>query len=372
MAAFFLKKDPFEKTLAIDIGTASLVGALSRRRRVSAEAPEVLKVFRYPLDVLGRDSTRFYTAKLTKLFEEAHGAEHSIDRIRLVFSSPLFLEKVVQKRFVRPRPHAAITGDELKESVLAAEDLAAGAGENMVVASRAVRSINVNGYPVAHAEGYKGKFLDIEMECLFINSFFGKFIAEIRDTFFPKSELSYHADSAVTIGGIEHMFAEPRPLVVVDVGGEVTAACVSKDHGREHGEPVPFGVRTLERRIAGFLQLERSDAEAVLRKFSAGTLDPAMQRRVERVIASAMEDWWAVTKKSLEPMKITTPRLVAITGGGADITLFPRVLASGWRQLYGYEITPEVLKAEALREYFISMGSLGGGGDFMLASLLLA
>jgi len=370
MAGFFFKKDSFENTLAIDMGTASISGAISRRNHNGGK-PEVLKVFRYPIDVLKKDSTRTYTSRLAKMFDEAHKVSHTINRIAIGFSSPLFLEKTVQKRFVRAHPGSVITASEVAVCFREAEELLRDASTAVVV-ERMVRRIAVNGYPVARAEGYKGNFLDIELECMLINSFFAEFIADTKEKFFPRSLLAYYSDSAAIAFGAGHMFSKPYPLVAIDAGGEVTAVFTATDRGRTYAQPVPFGVRTLNRRVSAFLKLDSADAEALVRKLSAGTLDPAIQRRLEKVAASAMEDWWNLLRKSLKELDIaTSPTVVAMTGGGADVALFPRTLASGWRQVYEYEITPSILRAEELKEHFASLGVLAGGGDFMLASLLL-
>ena len=157
-----------------------------------------------------------------------------------------------------------------------------------------------------------------------------------------------------------------EPVLVADIGGEVTGIFLADRNAIQYAGASAFGIKTLVRRIAASLKMDSADVGALLNKYTAGALDKAPQEQLERVLAPALLDWWNGVKGVIKSTK-----KIIISGGGADFALFQDFLKNNFKKEYNLDADFQLLRAEAFRDVIYPAGSLAGGGDVILAALIL-
>ncbi len=371
-----------EKIVALDLGTASLSAVLATTHRSGGPKnmnpkPEVMNVLRYPFNLAEQDMHRVFATSLIRLFHDLYRLDRHIDSFLVGFSAPLFLEKKIQKKILRKYPDAPITKDEFRAILNSIqEESIFKNGDALALVSSHFINTSINGYKISgDIVGYKGKILEIEAEATLVSKFLKSSINDAKEKFFPKSTITYFSDPRLIIRAL----LEKEPLLnsalIVDVGGEITSLFLANSQGALRGEHVSFGVRTLERRVSAFLSLKSDsaikEAEAILRKLTLGTLDPVIQRKIEKIILSSLGDWWKGVHAEIERRGILIPEKVIVTGGGADFSIFLETLRTGFRNTYKIDSEVHALTARNFKDYFLFSGALVGGSDLVLTSLLL-
>ena len=177
-----------------------------------------------------------------------------------------------------------------------------------------------------------------------------------------RSRVLWHALRAT-----ENLF---EPALVIDIGGEISSLFLIDFEGNiEHYAAMPFGIRTLERRIATFSKMTFDDAEAVLKKYTIETLDEVLRLKVSKILDIASKDWWMLFKDTLKEEKI--PKKIILTGGGAGFSIFNETIKLNFKRFYDMDADIHVLKADAFKDFVSPENVISGGGDVTLASLLL-
>ena len=279
---FGITRNFAHEVIAIDVGTASLSAALAKKGLSSSI--EVVSVLRYGMDFFasreGFDHQRraLYLLKthIAQLMSDAHKALPGAKAIEISVSEPFFQQYRICKDFQRERPHDRIRRSELDEITAklagdAVRDLSIHSQSLRVVRS-AMQKVRINGYELKDPIGYRGADLDIEFEVLLISGAFYEYLEEFRMRWFPRVALHYHSDPEM----LEHaLFASSSiqpPALLLDIGGEVTSiAIILEKKARVLCDPVFFGVRTLERRIAEVVRCDSAHAESLLRRYVAQT-----------------------------------------------------------------------------------------------------
>lgn len=363
--------------LAIDLGTASISAAVVLR----SEKAEILKVFRYPIDlfgyqVAGQSAQLPHVLKegFLKLFKEAWGVSRHLDAVVIGLSDPFFLDAKTRKKIVRPNHAAVITAEEVNVLVKTLESEAALKEQNLAIVGREILNTKINGYEVESANGYKGISLETEIIFTSISATLKEYIESAKEKFFPKSLIYYYSDASVfrkVLKATENFF-EPR--LIVDIGGEVTGIFLADAFMIQHFGASAFGIRTLARRVTASLKMDAAETDSLLKKYTAGTLDDAISAKISRTIALALTDWWSALQNILKQFAETaTVRKMALSGGGADFPAFAQFLKESFKKDFKTDIDIRILRAEAFKDFLAatSQNLLSGGGDIVLVSLTI-
>ncbi|MDO8523440.1 MAG: hypothetical protein Q7S12_04150, partial [bacterium] len=387
MFGLFGKQAKKLRILAVDVGTVSISAALAEKTLPSGKY-EIKKVLRYFFQLIdisskGKDRNeqimKMFLGGFNKLFADTFKLEPGVDEILISFSDPFFLEKKIARSVSRKHPQNPITHEEIAKLLKEMETEANEGSMDLSLAGKEMISLRVNGYSVDNAAGYKGSTLEASGLFTLISKFLKEYVENAKEKFFPRSKINYYSDIRVlwqVLKSTENLF---ESAVVIDIGGEMTSLFfVGAGSGAgnktflsdaiEHGKSFAFGVRTLERRLAAFLNTDFLEAEAVFKKYTAQTLDEAMRVKVSKILDSAMEDWWSSLKVSLVDFK---GKNILITGGGADCEVFSDAVKLNFKKYYDLDASVHILQAEAFKDYFLSPDMLKGGSDVVLASLML-
>ncbi|MDP3934645.1 MAG: hypothetical protein Q8Q46_00240 [Candidatus Giovannonibacteria bacterium] len=372
--------------LAIDLGTASISAVVAVRyekggTKSIAGPCEILKVLRYPIDLFGYQASGDeqklpYILKdvFLKMFRDTYAASHHIDVVLIALSDPFFLDKKARKTIERANPDKIISESEIGNMIKSIGTDAA--TKNLFAVGQEVLSVKINGYNIENAAGYKGRALEAKMIFTLISKNLRDYIESAKEKFFPKAATRYYSDSRALWRLLKATENFAEPALVADIGGEVTGIFWADKNNIEHAGASAFGIRTLSRRIAASLRIDQKDTEAVLRKYTLGTLDETLRMKLERALSPALADWWAslknILKNTFTPASAgVIPKKIIVSGGGADFALFSGFLKDSFKKDFGADIEPQVLRTEAFQDMIYPSGLLSGGGDIILAALIL-
>lgn len=375
-----------QEIIAIDIGTASVSAVLARTNPNGIV--EIVSILRYPYDLLGdfvhsdKQKKVFYMLQgaITKAFADMRQKSSSVNSIRISFADPFFEERELETVITRHDAKKSITEDEINSALKdtggwnvlnAPHD--SGTQTTLVNLMREVSGLKVNGYPVKEAVGCRGSTLEIRIHELSISSVLKDCIVEQKEKFYPNSRIEYYSDPSILKRAIFAKKPEQMPILVVDIGGEVTTLFVLRDFTTiQKCSPLFFGVRTLERRIATFLRIDRSHAESTVRQYSDEMLDDSVKNKIEPIIRSFLVDWYTNLRLSLKNAAVGTGiAQVLVVGSGKEINSFIEHLASKIKEFSHEELNMKVIPFFVNTDMFLPPKSLSEGGDTILASLLL-
>lgn len=376
----FWHKKGVTHILAIDLGTASISAAVAER----GEKTAVLKVLRYPIDLFGYQvSGEAQRAQLPhilkdgflKIFKDAFAVSRHLDVVAVGLSDPFFLDKKTLKKITRPNPMHAIGAEEMNIFAKALEGEVG--APSLAIISREILNTKVNGYEVENAAGFKGKTLETEIVFTLVSSALKEYMESAREKFFPKSSIYYYSDAAIFRKALKAAENLSEPNLVVDVGGEVTGVFWADAWTIQHCGASAFGIRTLSRRVAASLKTDALQTDSLLRKYTSGTLDEAIQAKISRVVALSLADWWMALENVLKQCgEGAVIKKMVLSGGGAEFQAFAQVLKDGFKKDFNSEIDIRILRAEAFKDFLASapaapVNFLTGGGDLILTSLAI-
>ena len=380
---FFGHKKNVSHVLAVDIGTASISAVLAAAY-LKENKREILRIFRYQVNLVAYSNTKesgdrtshLLKEKLLKAFAEASAALREIsfghiDLLLVSFSDPFFLDEKIEKKVFRANLQAPINQTEINYILKSLEEDAKHSHGSLAAASSEALAYLVNGYEVTSPIGYKAKSLEVFAALTLITPILKEYIESAKNKFFPECSVKYFSDARVLWNALRLTDNLSEPLLFLDIGGEVTGVFLASSAGIEHIGAATFGIRTLERRISASFGMDHLDAEAMLKMYTAGTLDDPKKDKIEKIISSALTDWWSEIHKALLRLGIKgLPKKAMVSGGGADFSVFPVFIKENMK-----ETDIIILKSEAFKDFFYpsssNQGSLLGGGDVILSALLL-
>lgn len=383
---FIPQKNKPQEIVAIDIGTASVFAVLARTHPNGIV--EIVSVLQYPFDLLGdfvhsdKQKKIFYMLRssIAKAFADAHHISRSVHHIRISFADPFFEEHELETIINRRDSKKPIMEDEinlaLKDTkgwnILNAPNDSA-AQTTLTNVMRAISQFKVNGYPVEEAIGCRGSTLEIRIHELSISSILKDYIADQKEKFYPDSHIQYYSDPSILRRAVFAQKSEPMPILVVDIGGEVTTLFILKDlTATKKCSPIFFGVRTLERRIATFLRIDRLHAESIIRQYADEILDDNVKNKIKPIINAFLVDWYASLRASLKNGEAGRGiSQVLVAGSGKEILSFIEYLAFHIKEFSREESDIKITPFSVKTDMFLPPKSLSEGGDVILASLLL-
>ncbi len=367
-----------DKIMAIDLGTASISAAIAARPAHDhiVEKPQVIKVLRYPFNLGEPNPNSIFINSLNSLYKDAHGISKEINTIIISFSSPLLFESDISKKIVRKNPSSPISKEEYKNLLDSFKEEARPPEQKyLTLANTNFLNILINGYKVPGSIlGYTGKVLELTAKAIFISKFLKEHLDENKEKFFPRSLVSCFSNSNAILQVVSAK-ENSNSALVFDIGGETTSLYAIDPGMALKSSDLPFGVRTLERRVAAFLsgqnQATISDSESLLRKFTSGILDSSLENRIERILTSALDEWWGIAAREIGLFELPAIfKKIFVTGGGADFSVFSEAIKKGFKKNYNIDADIGILSADLFKDDFISGGLLAGGSDLVLASLL--
>ena len=374
--------------IAMDIGTASVSVACAR---VSGHGTiEVIAVFRYPFDLM-RNTTRsdgqrrmIYMMKtsLAKAFADARNKCVDADDIRISFADPFFEERDMKKTITRKDPKQTITKDEinaalrdtsgweLRDTLGDANELRF---EDLAMIAQEVSAYHVNGYPVTDAAGYRGQTIEVFVRELFVSGALKLNVEEQKEKYYPGIPIRYYSDPRMLSRTLSADTKTSYPALIIDIGGETTALFeASEARAIRRADPVFFGLRTLERRLATFLKLDVAHAEAIVRQYVSGALDDTMKKKVDPILQTLLVDWSAALRRSLQRAGIRK-RLdrILVVGSGRDVPAFGEYINTHMQDMFDERSAHPAQAFTADTSAMLPPGALSQGGDIILTSLIL-
>lgn len=331
MRGLLKSKNEIRNVLALDIGTGSVSAAVAELE--NGKKPRVLGVFRYHYDALAENKSRVLINSISKAFIHAHKLKKNISSIRIGFSSPFFAEQSIKVESNRKNAHLPVTADEVNSVILSAKTQLP---KNLEAVSCDVESSKIDGYEVSDPYEYSGEVLTIEAKIFSISKFLKNKFDELKENFFPQSDISYISDENALSMLAQTLFPKKKPAVL-DIGAEVSVM---------NSQTLPFGVRALQRKIASFFKFGLLDAENMLRKLTYGTLDYARERAVNKIMQDSVSEF----------LGQINGLPVYVSGAGADFNFIKNAVP---------------LSPLAFKERFSSLGGLEGGKDAVLTALIL-
>lgn len=368
------------EVIAIDVGTASLSMALSKKG--SSGNIEVVSVLRYPIDLFTSREEFDHRHRIPYLIKkniahgmaDAHKVLSGATAIVVSVSEPFFQQHRIRKIIARKRSDDRVSRTEIDTMT---ENFSADAvtdtkklSQLLRVVRSSIRRAWINGYELIDPVGYRGEELEIELEVLLISAALCDYMEEFRSTWFPRATIQYYTDPEMLGRILFESFSLLFPALLLDIGGEVTSITVVSD--KETHAPcnlVFWGVRTIERRIAELLRCDMAHAESFLRRYVSQTLDIREISRIEPLLQSVANDWLSLVAQSFHQTHAGALHSIFIAGQGRDISLF--------RHTIEQRITDFSSSPVELRELVVSPDRLlppkilSSGGDNVLASLLL-
>lgn len=339
------------KVLAIDVGTASVSAAVAEKSHKGKFF--VCDVLKYPYDASDSNASRALLKNLEKIFSESLRLHSGIQKVFVGFSSPLCLEKTISTEFVRPNPELLILEPELE---MAIENLKSQIKGEMLSITHDIIETKINGYAVSNPLGHKGEAIEIKANLLLLSPSFKNYLEELKDKFFPASEFNFFSDSLILKEAVSKFFSPKEEFLILDIGGEVS---VFGDF------TFPFGLRTIERKMASFLNISNDASQSFLKRFSSGYLDYPSERMINKVLEFSAE---ALRNMLIEPLdKLGSQHSftkIFLTGAGANFSQFFKI--------FGENSSAEVktLEAQNFDNVFLKRYPLSGGEDAVLAALI--
>ncbi|MEK7560205.1 MAG: hypothetical protein AAB522_02810 [Patescibacteria group bacterium] len=337
------------KVLAIDVGTASVSAAIAEQNKESKFV--ICDVLRCKYDAADANASKALLINLEKIFSECSRSHCNIDKIQIGLSAPLCLQKTVSTETLRQNPNFPISKPELFQAI---EILKNQFSQNQSAACDILET-KIDGYTVLDPLGHKGRDLKIKANLLLISPSFKTFLKEMKDKFFPASEFKIFSDSFIVKQAVLKFLSPKNDFLILDVGGEVSTI----------GDfTLPFGLRTIERRMTSFLNISCDTAQSFLRRFSSGSLDYSKERVLDKILNFSAEVLRDTLKERLNQIHFGGTKELFLTGAGANFSQFLKISEKS------SIAEVKALKAQSFGNSFLNLGPLSGGEDTVLAALI--
>jgi len=298
-----MQKNKSNTTLLIDIGTASVGGALFS---ISAgHAPRLCKVLRVPIGngtETSRDTLLEYTEAAMKKLMEAYARE-MVHRVHIVVSSPWHETHIRTITSSTERP-APVSEKNILRAVSRYQNEKPPLEGNNDIEAVAMR-IQVNGYGTALKEHVAGTHLDINFYESEMNDAIQKRFSAPIESAFPHSSIAFNTFPLVSMIALRTILPENN-FVVLDIAGEMTELSIVHEDGIRHLASFPIGFFTLARAIASRKDAV-GDALSRLALLARGELSEEENARVTAAFEKAFLPWREAFENALRSASEHSP-----------------------------------------------------------------
>ncbi len=245
-------------------------------------------------------------------------------------------------RYLREKPVAKITYEELKEiiakvqrraferarSVLAFET---GLSEIEVrLVNAAVVDVRIDGYKVTNPLGFQGKEVVVGV----FNAFAPIVHLGALQTIASSLELDLLAIAAepyAVARAVSEEKATDFSVITMDIGGGTTDVAVVSQGGVAGTKMFALGGRAFTKRLAQVFGVSFEEAEELKLKYSRGELAELRQKKVAEVLAVDCDVWFSGVELTLEELQTTSklellPSRILLCGGGSSLPEIAGVL----------------------------------------------
>lgn len=376
--ALFFKE--FKKTHigVLDISTSAVSGALAmRHEQETAEAYHITKIFKRPVSFAGKhfENERIIPYMLRdgilKIFKDMHSASNHLDIIIINFSDPFFFDLKLDKKTYRQDSKIKISKEEMMLILKNLENEATKYSNSLVVAGYDILGSKINGYDIAFPEGYEGKSLEIAAMFTLLNPTFQKIIEDVKDKFFPRAKIKYISDSRLMWYVSKKTKTIDAATIILSVDGDATGIYLISVDDIQHIGLLPFGLKTLVRRVAAFLKIDIDNAESRIAQYCVDTLEAGLKEKLEKNIKLAMEDWQLEINAVFKNLRESGyPAEILVAGRENSAKIFLSFFRDNFKTNTGLAAEIKYFSAQSLTDFFDTTSSIAQNNAILMASLL--
>ena len=317
--------DKGELVLVFDIGSASVGGALFRKRK--SGIPQIVKTFREPIILeknIDIDQFLLSTAKsldiiVNKIYKTGVGAPSGIF---CFLSSPWHVSetRVISLKKNTPFMFTTKLADDLiKKEISLFED------EHLVEyahADNAVRSIELkniktmlNGYETPKPLDQKTKELEMT---IFISISPEQVLKKIEETImrhFHFEAIKFSSFVMASFAVVRDMYIHEDGFLLIDIGGEVTDISMIKKNALRGSISFPLGCNFIVRGIASALSSSPSEAKSLISLSKDGHAAESVVKKLEPALTKLKAEWLDKFQESLSNLSndISIPATIYLT-----------------------------------------------------------
>lgn len=295
------KKPSGHQTLLVDIGSASVGGALLTEHKTGV--PELSHVKRVPIGTGSEEGKAtlpeaMKTALATLLKEYAPLMKRGT--VRVVLAAPWHHAKIrtIQSSTEKPIQVSLHTIERLVEKYKNEAPPEAGRADLEAVAVQ----VRVNGYPTSVTRAVEGMSVKVNLYESELDTAVKTAIGETIARELPGVSASYHsfpmiAGTALRVASVENNFT------FADVGGEITDLGIVHADGIHFLASFPVGWQTIARDMPG----GAGEALTRLALYARGELSPEEQATTEAAFAKSFKPWMTACEDALKEASEQVP-----------------------------------------------------------------
>lgn len=286
--------------LILDIQSSSVRGSLVAGKEIilelGIEIPHRVTRSSKSLTENTLEAVRFIVEGILKEFI-LRGESYKISAVHCVVSSPWLISQaqVVSTTFRKNTKITAKLVNSMLENKEAKPTLhitkeAHRTGELKVI-ERKVFSVLLNGYPVANWAGKSAKTLDVSFVVSSASTQFISQLGEICNQVVPAGKVKFHSSLVLHYVSSTNLVPEASAHVCVHIHNEMTDMISINKTGNIFFASYPVGLRTITRRIATVMGVEKHTAESMLALYADMHIDTTHGRNSGVIVEKVLRSW---------------------------------------------------------------------------------
>ncbi len=382
---FFWRKEKRNLGLALDIGTEFVKALIFEVKGGKVEVIGVGRKRQHLGDMQGgmvRNIQGVIQTSEQAIEEAEKEAQAKADKAILGIAGELVKGLVTVVHYERADPEKEITFKELAKIIQRVQEeafeearktLAEETGYPSIevkLVNSAITEVKIDGYKVTNPLGFKGKKMEVGIFNAFAPLVHYGALQTIAD------ELGLDLLSvAVEPFAVAKAFAEEGDYsaIFVDVGGGTTDVAVVRKGGIEGTKMFALGGRAFSNRLATEFSLSFSEAEKLKLRYSAGTLEPALKKKVKKALKEDVQVWAEGLNLALAEFgEELLPSKLYLCGGGSLLPEIEKVLTkTNWYKGLPFSRRPKVefLRLKGITSLLDRTGRMSAPEDITPASL---
>ncbi|MEK7643561.1 MAG: cell division protein FtsA [Patescibacteria group bacterium] len=232
----------------------------------------------------------------------------------------------------------------------------------------------LNGYPIERPIGRASEQVEL----------FVRFSATSQELYTRLTEILKATNAAASINFssfpvsswflVRNTLPYDRPLLLVDIGGEITEVTFIHDGMIIDVQTLPFGVLNILLRIAELEQMDIEHAFSLLKSYTDGSLADDAKKRVHDIIRRELKTWEQVFERVWQ--RASRDMMINIQmyflGGGALVEELKSAVAPPLLHPdIAKGLTVSLMAPDQFKDRFGTFCCFDGPGDFGLMSLIL-